>query len=102
VFTNHLVGDKEKVEAAFKKAGISITPGKTIIFTGGVPAFVLSAVVNHYYEQKAKVFELDVAAWEEWHGKNPSPVAPIDKGIEKNVSQSATNNNSNETVAKKE
>jgi hypothetical protein len=45
---------------------------------------------------------LDVAAWEEWHGKNPSPVAPIDKGIEKNVSQSATNNNSNETVAKKE
>jgi len=45
---------------------------------------------------------LDAAAWEEWHAKNPSPVAPINKATEKNESQFPSNNIPSETVAKKD
>lgn len=45
---------------------------------------------------------MDAAAWEDWHAKNPSSIAPIDKGTEKIVSQTAKNNNATETTAKKE
>jgi hypothetical protein len=45
-----------------------------MIFTGGVNATVVRAVVEHVFDKSGKVFPLSFEAWDKWYKLNPCPI----------------------------
>ena len=43
-----------------------------MIFHGGMGAYVVKAVINHVFNKNGKIFEMNLAEWNDWIEKNPT------------------------------